>query len=260
MKIEVIYSDEDLIAVNKPPGFPVHGGPNVRGKTLVDFLLEKFPEISSVGDDPALRPGIVHRLDKDTSGVMVVARNQKSFEQLKNLFKSRQVEKTYWAIVCGKPKKLSGMISYPIGRLVKNPLKRGICPTPSVGQVCPTLGVGHRIRGAREAITGYKVLKAGEKYSLLELKPKTGRMHQLRVHMKAIGHPVVCDKMYGGKNVCCPAFAESDSATAGRPVGAGRQLLHAKSLSFSFSEGSKFYFEVDPPEDFVSVMREVGLQ
>lgn len=232
---EIIYSDSNLIVINKPPGIPVHGGVNVRGETLVDFLLEKFPEINGVGEDP-LRPGIVHRLDKDTSGVMVVARDQKSFVGLKELFKNRRVEKIYWAIVCGKPKEKSGTISLPIGRLVKNPLRRGVETEKS------------RVRGAREAVTEYKVLKAGNKYSLVELKPKTGRMHQLRVHMKVIGHPVACDKIYGGKNVCCPPDLS-------------KQLLHAKSLSFSFPAfaevtagkpaGRRIHFEADPPEDFL---------
>lgn len=223
--IEVIYSDKDLIVINKPAGVSVHAGPTVRGPTLVDFLLEKFPEINGVGDSPQVRPGIVHRLDKDTSGVMVVARNQKSFEALKDLFKKRLVGKTYWAIVCGRPRNSSGVIFLSIGRKVKNPTRRGVESEKS------------KIRGAREAVTEYRVLKGGEQYSLLELRPKTGRMHQLRVHMAAIHHPVACDEVYGGKNIGCPA-------------GVSRQLLHAKSLSFSFPEGHKLYFEADPPEDF----------
>lgn len=232
--IDVIFSDNDIIVLNKPAGISVHGGPQVRGKTLVDFLLEKFPEIKNVGDDPVVRPGIVHRLDKDTSGVMAVARNQKSFEVLKELFQKRLVEKIYLAIVCGKLRDRQGIISLPIGRVVKNPLRRGV-ETPK-----------NKIRGARDAVTEYKVLKTGDEYSLVELRPKTGRMHQLRVHMAAIHHPVACDKVYGGKNVCCPN-------------GVTRQLLHAKSISFSFQEGKKFHFEVDPPEDFSVAIAEAML-
>ena len=243
--MEIIYSDENLIVVNKPPGISVHGGVNIREKTLTDFLLEKFPDIRGVGDEPEVRPGIVHRLDKDTSGVMVVARNQKSFEALKELFQKRLVEKTYVAIVCGRPKIKQGIISLPIGRLVKNPLRRGVEQRKS------------RIRGAREAVTEYKVLREGGKYSLVELKPKTGRMHQLRVHLKAIGHSVACDKVYGGKNVCCPKEAN-------------RQLLHAKSISFSFPafvgrsrfggrrpEGRRFHFEADVPQDFDIAQKQI---
>lgn len=210
----------------------MHGGNTVQGKTVVDFLLEKFPEIKTVGDEPEIRPGIVHRLDKDTSGVMIVARRQESFLALKELFKKGQIEKTYLAIVCGKLKNQKDVINIPIGRIVKNPLKRGVA-----------LGKG-RIRGEREAITEYRVLKNGEKYSFLELRPKTGRMHQLRVHLKAIGHPVACDKIYGGKNVCCPA-------------GANRQLLHAQSISFSFPEGRRWRFEAELSDDFSFALKQV---
>jgi len=222
--VEVLYSDKDLVVLDKPPGIAVHGGDKVAGETVADFLLGRFPEVRGVGEDPA-RPGIVHRLDKDTSGIMVVARNQKSFVALKELFQKRLIEKTYLAIVCGASGARQGAIEFPIGRLEKNPTKRGAA------------GGRARIRGAREARTAYRVLKSGGGYSLLELKPATGRMHQLRVHCAAIGRPMACDKKYGGKNVCCPA-------------GASRQMLHAKSLSFSFPEGRKLYFEADPPADF----------
>lgn len=248
--MEILYADADLIVINKPPGILVHpvrsqpplaaavplkagrtsngadGGVSVSGATVADFLLAKFPEIKGVGEDP-LRPGIVHRLDSDTSGVMVAARTQKSFAALKELFSQRRVEKVYWAIVCGRPRMREGIIDSPIGRLVTNPTKRGV----AVGKVL--------VRRARDAITGYKVLRPGEKFSLVELTPKTGRMHQIRVHLKVIGHPVACDIKYGGKNVCCPI-------ASGLPR---RQLLHAKSLSFSFPEGRRLYFEADLPSD-----------
>ena len=231
--IQILFEDGDMVVLNKPAGVSIHGGPNVKGKTIVDFLLEEFPEIKGVGDLPAqagdsIRPGIVHRLDRDTSGVLVVARNQDAFERLKFLFKTRNVEKTYLAVVCGKLKNQRGVISYPIGRDAKNPTRRGAA------------GGRARIRGEREAETRYRVLKAGDEYSLLEVMPKTGRTHQIRVHMKAIGHPIACDRVYGGKKVCCPD-------------GVGRQLLHAQSLSFSFPEGRRLKFEADSPEDFMRV-------
>ncbi len=227
--MKVLYVDKEIIVVNKSPGIAVHGGGSVSGETMVDVLLEKFPEIARVGEDPA-RPGIVHRLDRDTSGVMVVARTQESFATLKSLFKTRVVEKKYWAIVCGIMKEKHGVIELPIGRVAATPLKRGVA------------GGRGKVRGAREAITAYRVLTQGSAYALVELTPKTGRMHQLRVHLKAIGHPVACDVKYGGKNVCCPP-------------GALRQLLHAQSISFSFPEGRKLYFEADPPEDFNIALR-----
>lgn len=227
--MEIIYEDNNLIVINKPPGVSAHGGKNVLGPTVVDFLLPKFPEIAEVGDDPIDRPGIVHRLDKDTSGVMVVARNQPTFEALKELFKTRKVEKIYWAIVCGALHQAQGIISAPIGRLIASPLKRGVEQGRS------------RIRGARDAVTEYRVVKKWDVYSLVELKPKTGRMHQLRVHLKSIGYPIACDAVYGGKNICCPE-------------GCHRQLLHARSLTFSFPEGRRLNFEADAPEDFAAAL------
>ena len=227
--IEIIYADSDIVAINKPPGVPVHGGPSVSGPTVADFLLEKFPEIAGVGEDP-LRPGIVHRLDRDTSGVMVVARTQESFLALKRLFHARAVAKKYRAIVCGAMRKRAGIIDLPLGRMVGNPVKRAVARGST------------RISGAREALTEYRALKTGDGYSLVELLPRTGRMHQLRVHMASIGHPIACDRKYGGKNVCCPAHC-------------GRQLLHAKSLAFSFPEGRRLSFEADEPEDFLLALR-----
>ncbi|MBI3420560.1 MAG: RluA family pseudouridine synthase [Candidatus Sungbacteria bacterium] len=222
--MQIIYADSRFIVINKPPGISVHGGISVSGATLVDTLLAQFPELAGVGDDPQIRPGIVHRLDKDTSGVMIVARTQESFLELKNLFQKRRIEKVYHAIACGVMREDHGIITFPIGRIKRNPLKRGI-----------TQG-SNSIRGERDAVTEYRVLKQGATMALLELKPRTGRMHQLRVHCKAIGHPIACDAVYGGKNVCCPS-------------GATRQLLHARSLSFSLGK-TRFSFVADPPEDF----------
>ena len=232
-EVNIIYADDNMVVVNKPPGVSAHRGETVTGETVSDFLVATFPEIATVGDDPANRPGIVHRLDKDTSGVMVAARNQATFEALKELFKSRKTEKIYWAIVCGALAKSDGVITAPIGRLVANPLKRGVEQGRS------------RIRGARDAVTEYRVLARSSAYSLVELKPKTGRMHQLRMHTKSIGHPIACDKLYGGKNVCCPENCH-------------RQLLHARSLSFSFPEGRRWKFEADVPEDFARAMQGIG--
>lgn len=232
--VSVIYKDDDLIVINKPPGLPVHGGASISGEILTDFLVAEFPEIREVGDDPAIRPGIVHRLDKDTSGVMIVARTQQAFERLKYLFKNRLVEKTYIAVVCGVARKKQGTIALPIGRLVKNPLKRGIA------------GAKTRVSGERQALTEYRVLKESDAYSLMELKPKTGRMHQLRVHMKALGNPIACDRLYGGKHVRCP-------------MEGGRTLLHALSISFALREGRRLLFEVEPPDDFSKAINMLGL-
>lgn len=230
MKPEIIYTNENFIIINKPAGLSVHGGGSVKGKTLVDFLVEIFPEIKNVGDEPAVRPGIVHRLDRDTSGVMIIARNQKTFEDLKKLFAGRKMEKTYFALVCGIPPKRKRAIETPIGRSIKNPAKRG---------------TGRYIKSGREAATFYKVIKNYDKeFSFLEVTPKTGRTHQIRVHLKSIEHPVACDRIYGGKKVCCPEF----------PTGSRRLFLHASSLEFSFPEGKRWKFEVDLPNDLQSAL------
>lgn len=224
--LTIIYEDKNFLVLNKPAGVSVHGGINVKGETVADRLIEKYPEIRKVGDNPKERPGIVHRLDKDTSGVMVAARNQRTFEDLKQLFKERKVAKKYLALVFSSPGKKSGIIDAPIGRLIKNPLKRG---------------VGVKIRGARNAITKYKVLERLGGYSLLEVEPKTGRMHQIRVHLASIGCPVAGDKTYGGKR----AVLE----------GLNRQFLHAYSLEFSLAAGQRWHFEAALPEDLDAVLK-----
>lgn len=233
--VEVVYEDGDLVVVNKPPGISVHGGGLVKGPTLVDLLVERFPEIRGVGEDP-VRPGIVHRLDKDTSGIMAVARTQESFRLLKCAFQDRRVEKTYLAVVCGRVQNPAGEITFPIGRSSNNPVRRGV----SAGR--------SRVTGARSALTRYRVRASDGTYSLVELHPETGRMHQIRVHLKAIGHPVACDTIYGGKRVCCPA-------------GAQRQLLHAHKLSFSIRDGRRYAFEADLPADMAAcpVVKQAGV-
>lgn len=226
-KIEIVYADKDFIVVNKPAGIAMHGGASVRGKTLADFLVEKFPELKKVGDDPAVRPGMVHRLDKDTSGVLLVARTEQTFHDLKNLFKTRQIEKIYLALVIGRVVPRTGTIDLKIGRLIKRPALRG------TGQ--------SRIKNEREAKTEYHVLKYVNGFTLLEVKPKTGRMHQVRVHLRAIGYPVAGDKLYGKKNT--------------DPKGLFRQFLHASSLSFSYPEGKRWRFEADLPDDLAFVLK-----
>src|SRR3989338_2475340 len=123
-KPEIIYTHDDFAVINKPPGISVHGGKNIAGATLTDWLVKQFPEIQKVGDDPIMRPGMMHRLDKDTSGVMVIARTQHAFEYLKHLFKNRRVKKKYLALVAGRVAKKRGTIDLKIGRLIKKPALR----------------------------------------------------------------------------------------------------------------------------------------
>ncbi|MFA6285012.1 MAG: RNA pseudouridine synthase [Parcubacteria group bacterium] len=221
---KIIFQNKDLIAVDKPAGLSVHPGVNTSERTLVDFLLEKFPEIENVGDDPRVRPGIVHRLDKDTSGVMVVARNQKAFEYLKDLFKNRKIEKKYLAVVHGKLKEKEGRVEGEMGRSKKDFRKQALVR----GKIS--------VRKERYSLTFYKVKKEFEKCSLLEVSPKTGRMHQIRVHLHSIGHPIVGDKKYTFKEF--------------KNIDAPRMFLHAASISFIGPNKEKYFFESKPPEEF----------
>ncbi len=226
---EVIYEDRDIIAVNKPSGMMVHG---VAGKvsaepTLVDVLLERYPEIRTVGDDPALRPGIVHRLDKDTSGVMLIARNQQAFEYLKSQFKDRDMRKTYAAAVAGVPRPEQGIIDRPIG-IRSGTTKRSV----------------RSEKMAKPAVTEYETAKTmlaedafgkERQFSLLMVHPKTGRTHQIRVHLASIGHPIVGDPLYGPKK---------------QPRWARRLMLHAASIEFSGPDGGRLRFDAALPEEF----------
>ncbi|MDQ1283760.1 MAG: Pseudouridine synthase [Patescibacteria group bacterium] len=223
IKFKIIFEDKNFVVINKPAGLTVHPSSAERKDTLASGLLAKFPEIENVGDAPEVRPGIVHRLDKDTSGIMIAARNRKTFLELKNKFKRREVKKTYWAVVhgnLGEPGS-SGIIDKPIARSADYK-KQTVAGTKTKTKI-------------REAVTEYKIIKKFADYSLVEVSPKTGRMHQIRVHLKSIGHPIVGDKIYKLKR-----YSGANDA--------GRQLLHAKELSFNLF-GKKYYFETDVSGD-----------
>ncbi|MCX6766982.1 MAG: RNA pseudouridine synthase [Candidatus Moranbacteria bacterium] len=235
--IKIIFENKDIIVVDKPAGISVHAGVGTSEKTLVDFLLVKFPEIKDVGDalprtfrkadgarEPEIRPGIVHRLDKDTSGVMVVARNQKTFEYLKNLFKNRRVEKKYLALVHGKLKAKVGQVEGEMGRSKKDFRKQALVR----GKIS--------VRKERYSLTHFKVKCEFEKNTLLEVSPKTGRMHQIRVHLHSIGHPIVGDKKYTFKEY--------------KNIPTPRMFLHAASIRFIGPDDKKYFFESEPPEEF----------
>ncbi|MFA6047483.1 MAG: RluA family pseudouridine synthase [Parcubacteria group bacterium] len=235
IKLEIIFQDENIVVVNKPAGLQVHPDFHEKKNTLVNALINKFPEIKNVGEN-MMRPGIVHRLDKDTSGVIIIARNQKTFVELKNKFKNREVEKKYWAIVyrasesgrLGESGILSGVIEAPIARSSKY-RKQVIAGKKTKTKV-------------REAVTKYRVLKEWNIFSLLEVTPKTGRMHQIRVHLTSIGHPIVGDKLYKNKT----NRTNRTNIIENRAV---RQMLHAKSIRFNLF-GEDFSFEAQIPEDF----------
>lgn len=210
---EVVYEDNDLIVINKPAGLPVHPAPGHHSHTMVNALLKRFPDLEIFGS--SLRPGIVHRLDKDTSGLMVVARNEMARLDLMEQFKSRTVEKGYLVLVKGKLMPVTGAIDAPVGR---NPSDRKRMAVVSSG---------------RPARTDYRVLKYIQGCTLLEAHIHTGRTHQIRVHFAAIGYPVLGDPVYGVKTALLK-----------------RQFLHAYSLQFkSPSNHEKLSFNIELSKD-----------
>ena len=243
----MIYQNEDFLVLNKPAGMLVLSD-NSKFKsqksklgwpTLTSWLIERYPEIKKVGDNPEERPGIVHRLDKDTSGVMVVARNQRTFEYLKNLFQEHQVQKKYLALVYGEPKEKTGVINQPIS------LKPGTTRRTIFGGKMEKEAVTEYefIEGFRLKVVGFR--KKRESFidvSLLEVKPKTGRTHQIRVHLASIGNKIVNDPIYASKK---------------EKIGNGRLMLHAKVLEFTAEDGRRMRFEAEPPEDFGEIIEEL---
>ena len=193
-----IYEDDNILVIDKPAGLAVHGEGSDPSGTVVEWFLGHVPEAKGVGE-PRIgqdgkeveRSGVVHRLDKDTSGVMVLAKDQKTFDHLKEQFQNREVKKEYRAIVYGHMKEEWGTIDRPIGRSAQDFRKRS----------AERGAKGH----LREAVTDWQLIKQGEyegeKFAYLKLMPKTGRMHQLRVHLKAIDHPIVGDQLYAGKRL-----------------------------------------------------------
>lgn len=230
MDINIVYQDQDILVLNKPPDIAIHKtNPRDARKTFIDWVAEKYPEIKLVGED-ALRPGLVHRLDKDTSGLIIIAKNQDAFRYFKKLFQTRAVEKTYLALVYGELKNKEGTIDLPLGK---------------IGAKQTTQIKGRRTLQEKSAITKYKVLNYftfhALRFTLLEVSPLTGRTHQIRVHLKAIGHPVVCDPLYRGRtNVCPPEL--------------GRLFLHAQKLAFTAPNGQGLVLEADPPADLTDFL------
>lgn len=199
----VVFEDDDIVVLVKPPGTVVHPACGHSSATLVHGLLYRCKSLSGISGE--MRPGIVHRLDKDTSGVMVVAKNDGAHSKLMQQFKDREVEKIYHAVVQGMFPQASGRIALPIGRHAVNRKKMAVRPD------------------GREAVTNWRVLENFPKSGLsyLELRLETGRTHQIRVHLAAVGHPVAGDRVYGGMNALCAAYRID------------RQYLHAYSLAFS---------------------------
>lgn len=219
--LNIIYQDDDIIVLDKPAGLTVHPAPGHHTGTLVNALLAIYPTLKSDGEP--LRPGIVHRLDKETSGLMVVAKHERAKRHLQQQIKQREVKKGYLAAVRGLPSPREGLIEAPIGRNPRNRKKMAV------------------VAGGRDAQTKYKVIEViGDgAYSLIDVEPITGRTHQIRVHMAALGHPVVGDTTYGSRS----------SATH-------RQFLHAARLAFNLPSSNRWLeFESPLPADLQQALQ-----
>lgn len=238
--IKVLYEDSNILAIDKPAGISVHTDGKSKEKTITDWVLKKYPKMKNVGepisvkDSPSQkvpRPGVVHRLDKETSGVLLLAKNQKAHEFLKSQFMNREIKKVYCAIVSGSVKNDRGVINKPIGRSPRD-FRRWLAGRGARGEL-------------REAITEYKVLKRfGNKnngFTYLEVYPKTGRTHQIRVHMKYLNHPVACDSLYNPKGACPPGFK--------------RLALHARSIEFKNLKGKTVKVESPLPKEFKKILK-----
>ncbi|MFH1048228.1 MAG: RluA family pseudouridine synthase [Patescibacteria group bacterium] len=237
IKFDIIREEKDFAIISKPAGLVVYPGTKHKEKTLVNGLLAVWPEIKSIGEDP-LRPGIVHRLDKDTSGIMIIAKNNAAFEYFKNLFKNREVEKTYIALIHGVLKPRDGIIDFPIRRSVSNPIKQvAVKEKTQTSNARPAL--------TRFTVKQYLIDSAGNEYTLLEAKPETGRMHQIRVHFAAIRHNIVGDKIY-----------KRDKTQKIVPLKS--HFLHAARLSFASPAGKNLKFSSPLPKelnDFLKTLK-----
>jgi 23S rRNA pseudouridine1911/1915/1917 synthase len=235
--LKVIYETKNYVAFNKPAGMLVHGikgfEAKTAGNTVADHAVKMHPEIAKVGDDPGNRPGIVHRLDKDTSGVIIVARNQKFFDYMKSQFQTHQVIKTYLALVNGRILG-KGIVDAPIG------LKPGTVKRSTIAR---------DMKMVKEALTEYEAKKVYQRivldgkgaiyYTLVHVTPRTGRTHQIRVHLASIQHPIVGDTMYGPKV---------------NGLGLTRQFLHAESIEFATPDGNRVKLEAELPPELQTIL------
>ena len=220
--LDILYEDADLVALNKPAGLVVHPAPGHAADTLVNALLHHCADLQGIGGE--LRPGIVHRLDKDTSGVLVVAKNEAAVANLVAQFSAHTVEKGYLALVWGAPKPAAGAIRLPIGR---HPVHRKKMAVVDKG---------------RAAVTRYETLAATPLAALLRVRIETGRTHQIRVHLAHLGHPVAGDAVYGRARRGLPAGLELP-----------RQMLHARRLKIAHPrDGRPLEFTAPPPPDFLA--------
>ena len=243
--LDIVYEDKDIVVINKQPDLMIHPTLSKKKHTLANALVARYPEIIGVGESP-FRPGIVHRIDKDTSGLVIVAKNQEAFLFIKNQFLNHTVKKTYLALVEGTPRNEEGIINFQIRSSKTNRFKK--VAITKVGTVFKT-------RSVRSAETSYKIKERFGIFSLIEAFPRTGRTHQIRVHFAAIGHPVAGDSMYGAKQ---KMVRRARHPERGRRI-AKRQMLHAKSLEFVLPGGKRLFLEAPIPEDMLILIDKLRL-
>lgn len=244
IEIPILYEDNEVVVINKPAGLVVHPDGRTKEETLVDWVRAKYPSIAEAGVGESIKltsggiiekPGIVHRIDRETSGVLLIAKTQESFLNLKGQFQARTIKKNYKAIAYGFFKDKNGVIDKPIGRSSSD-FRRWSAEYGARGEL-------------REAVTEYSVLGEGEvegtKLSYVDVFPHTGRTHQIRVHMKAIGHPLFCDTLYAPKMP--------------RLLGFERIALHAAGATFKGLDGVEKRVEAPLPGDFKTGLAELGV-
>ncbi|MDP3899980.1 MAG: RluA family pseudouridine synthase [bacterium] len=223
----IVLETKEYLVINKPAGLIVHGGEGIKEETLTDLLIKQYPQIKKVGEDP-LRPGIVHRLDKEVSGLLVVALTNEMFDHLKRQFIQRQVTKKYLALVHEKIEKDYDEIGFPIARSAKG-YKMAARPENQTG---------------RRAVTEFEVIKRYVNYTLLLVKIKTGRTHQIRVHLSAYGYPLVGDDLYGTKK----------TRLQNKKLNLGRIFLHSHILAFSDLKNEVQELKTDLPEKLLKFL------
>jgi len=227
LKFKVVKKTKDYIIIDKPAGLLVHEAPGFDETTLIDLVLKKYPDIKKVGDNP-LRPGIVHRLDREVSGLMVIARTLDMFDHLKEQFKKRKTKKEYLALVYGAPQKDEGIINFNVDRSETQDYKMAAVPA-------------HEDRG-RKAITEFELIEKIGKYSLLKLTPHTGRTHQIRVHINAYGLPIVGDLVYHPKKLKTK-------------IKMNRIFLHAQLLGFNDLKGNWQEYKSKLPKELTEITK-----
>lgn len=235
--LDIVYEDQDLLVINKPAGMVVHPAYSNWTGTLVNALLHHVTDLSGINGK--LRPGIIHRIDKDTSGLLLVTKHDRAHRFLANLFRTHRIEREYWALAWGKFKRQKGTIDAPLGRSLKDRKKFAVVKT------------------GKPAVTHYEVMEAFEFLSLVRLHLETGRTHQIRVHLAHVGHPIFGDPVYGG-NIENLAGGEKKKRQQARNLLAlmPRQALHAKTLGFQHPSTKKIIrLDSELPEDFRNVLR-----